>query len=102
MSGTTARISLRVSPGARSSTVVGRYGERWKVRVTAPPEDGRANEAVLNLLAEKLGVDRSRLRLVAGKSSRDKIVEVVGIDAVESERLLAATGEDKGDEGKRA
>ncbi len=82
------RLSLRVSPGARSSGVVGRYGERWKIRVSAPPESGRANEAVCDLLAATFGVSRAGVRIVAGASGRDKIVEVTGIDPEESERLL--------------
>ena len=60
---------------------MGRYGERWKIRVAAPAEAGKANEALLELLAATLGVERSRIRVVSGTASRDKIVEVTGIDA---------------------
>jgi uncharacterized protein (TIGR00251 family) len=103
MSGSQARLSLRVSPGARKSAVVGRYGERWKIRVAAPAESGRANEALIGLLGKTLGVARSQLRIVAGSAARDKIVEVKGIDAEESERLLSASaGEGEANEGKRA
>jgi uncharacterized protein (TIGR00251 family) len=103
MSESRTRLSLRVSPGAKSSAVVGRYGERWKIRVTAPAESGRANEALLELLAGALGITRSRLRVVSGTGSRDKIVEVTGIDAEESERqLLASAGEGEANERKRA
>jgi len=103
MSGSQARLSLRVSPGARKSAVVGRYGERWKIRVAAPAESGKANEALIELLGQTLGVARSQLRVVAGASSRDKIVEVTGIDAEESGRLLGVSaGENEADEGQRA
>jgi uncharacterized protein (TIGR00251 family) len=99
MSGSQTRISLRVSPGAKQSAVVGRYGERWKVRVAAPADSGRANRALLELLGRALGVARSQLTLVSGVSSRDKIVEVEGIGAEESERLLVASaGEGEADE----
>jgi uncharacterized protein (TIGR00251 family) len=102
MSGSQARLSLRVSPGAKKSAVVGRYGERWKIKVTAPAESGRANEALLELLGETLGIARSQLRVVAGASSRDKIVEVKGINAEESERMLSTSaGEGEAYEGKR-
>jgi uncharacterized protein (TIGR00251 family) len=103
MSGSQARLSLRVSPGARKSAVVGRYGERWKIRVAAPAESGRANEALIELLAKTFGVARSQIRVVAGAGARDKIVEVKGIDVEESERLLSVSaGEGEANEGKRA
>jgi uncharacterized protein YggU (UPF0235/DUF167 family) len=58
------------------------------VRVAAPPEGGKANEAVLRLLADRLGVSKASLTLVSGRSSRDKIVEVSGIDQAEAARRL--------------
>jgi len=83
-----ARLLLRVSPRARRSEVVGRHGEAWKVRVAAAPERGAANDAVLDLLADALGVERRRLALVAGRTGRDKIVEVEGLSSSEVERRL--------------
>lgn len=101
MSGSQARLSLRVSPGAKKSAVVGRYGE-MEDSVAAPAESGRANEALIELLGKTLGIARSQLRVVTGASSRDKIVEVKGINAEESERLLSASaGEGEAYEGKR-
>ncbi len=73
------RLRVRVSPGARRTEVAGRYGEGWKIRVAAPPENGRANEAVLRLLAERLGVPRRAMTIVSGHTARDKVVEVTGI-----------------------
>ena len=86
------RLALRVSPGARTSAVVGRHGEGWKVRVAAPPERGRANEAVVALLAATLGVPASTISVVSGHGSRDKLVELTGIAPDETERRLAAEG----------
>jgi uncharacterized protein len=88
MAGRSTRLRLRVSPGARSNAIVGRHGEGWKVRVTAAPEDGKANDAVLRLLAERVGLPQVNLKLISGPSSRDKIVELTGIDAAEAERRL--------------
>jgi uncharacterized protein (TIGR00251 family) len=85
----TTRLRLRVSPGAGRAEIVGRHGEAWKVRVTAPPERGRANRAVVRLLAERLRVPPSGLEVVSGLSSRDKVVELRGLDATEAERRLA-------------
>jgi uncharacterized protein YggU (UPF0235/DUF167 family) len=84
------RLRLRVSPGAGRAAVVGRYGEGWKVRVTAAPEDGRANDAVLRLLAEVLAVPRGALTLISGHSGRDKIVELAGVGPALAERRLSS------------
>lgn len=85
-----ARIHLRVSPGAPRSAIVGKHGAGWKVRVGAPPEDGRANAEVLRLLAAVLGVPVRTLSIVTGQRSRDKIVTVEGVDQIEAERRLGA------------
>ena len=85
----TARVAVRVAPGATRSEVVGRHGEAWKVRVAAPAERGRANEALLAFLAEALGVSRSAVALVAGRAGRDKVIRVEGLSTEDVDRLLA-------------
>ena len=92
MSAATTRLKLRVSPGARRPGFAGRHGDAWKVRVSEPPEDGRANEAVLRLLAETLDVPRTNVALVSGHASRDKIVTLDGLEQSQTERLLADAG----------
>jgi uncharacterized protein (TIGR00251 family) len=82
------RLRLRVSPGARRTELVGRHGDGWKVRVSAPPEGGRANDAVVDLLAERVGVSRSAVTIVSGHSSREKVVRMDGVDQAEIERRL--------------
>jgi uncharacterized protein (TIGR00251 family) len=84
------RLELRVVPGARRPGVVGRYGTAWKIKVAAPPEDGRANQAVLGLLADTLRVPRPAVSIVAGLGSRDKIVSCEGLSAEEVEARLAS------------
>lgn len=94
---TSARLSLRVSPGAARSAVVGRHGDGWKVRVAAAPEDGKANEAVVRLLADTLALPRRDVRIVSGQASRDKTVALAGMGPEEIERRLAeasAAGEE--------
>jgi uncharacterized protein (TIGR00251 family) len=96
------RLKVRVAPGASRPGIVGRHGTGWKVRVTAAPEAGKANEAVVRLLADTLVLPVREIEIVSGHSSRDKIVELAGPDsgritAVEIERRLAAassTGKD--------
>jgi uncharacterized protein (TIGR00251 family) len=84
----TTRVRIRVSPGARRTEFVGRQGDAWKVRVATPPERGRANEALLKLLALRLRVPPGELMVVAGRSGRDKIVELRGLAADEADRRL--------------
>jgi uncharacterized protein len=92
------RLRLRVSPGAGRAAIVGPYGEGWKIRVTAPPEGGRANDAVLRLLADTLAVPRDTVTLVSGHGGRDKIVELAGLGpAVVERRLASATDRSRKD-----
>ena len=90
MGAETTRLRLRVSPGARRAAVVGRQGDAWKVRVAEAPERGRANEAVLRLLAETLTLPRAALTLVSGHGGREKIVELTGIGPALTERRLSS------------
>jgi uncharacterized protein len=88
-------LRLRVSPGAAHDAVVGRHGAAWKVRVAAPPEDGKANDAVVRLLAAALAVPRRDVSIVSGHASRDKTVALDGLDIDEIERrLTGAAGKD--------
>ena len=75
------RFSIRVQPRSSRAGVDGVHGEALKLRVNAPPVDGAANAAVIELLADALGVPRRAVRIVAGDSSRSKLVEVDGVGA---------------------
>jgi uncharacterized protein (TIGR00251 family) len=90
MEAVSTRVRLRVSPGATRAGVVGRHGEAWKVRVAAPPEGGRANEAVVRLLADTLSLPREAVTLVSGHGGRDKIVELSGLGPSQIERRLSS------------
>jgi uncharacterized protein len=89
MGGPSTHLRLRVIPRPGKPGIVGRYGDAWKVRVSAPPKRGQANEATLDLLADTLGLPAANVRLVSGHGSRDKTVEVAGITTAEAERRLA-------------
>jgi uncharacterized protein YggU (UPF0235/DUF167 family) len=80
------RLRLRVSPGARRTELAGRYADGWKVRVSAAPERGRANEAVIGLLARRLGLDKNAVSVVSGHAAGDKVVELRGLGRLEAER----------------
>ena len=74
-----ARLTVKVHPRARRSAVTGRLGDAWKLDLTAPPVEGKANEECVRLLAEVAGVARARVRIVTGLTSRTKVVEIEGI-----------------------
>jgi uncharacterized protein len=102
MAAASTRVRLRVSPGAGRAQIVGRHGDAWKVRVTAAPEQGRANDAVLRLLADALGIPRDALVLVSGHGARDKIVELTGLGpALVERRLTSASAADRGRKDRR-
>jgi uncharacterized protein len=73
-----ARFAVRVKPGAKREAVGGRHGDALVVAVTAPPVDGKANEAVRKALAKTFGVRKQDVTIVAGERGRDKVVEVPG------------------------
>lgn len=96
-----ARIAVRVQPGARRSALLGRLASgEWKLAVTAPPEDGRANDAVVELLCGLLGVKRREVRLERGASSRSKVFGADGLDDAEAARRLAAVLEGRAEHGQ--
>lgn len=93
MKGPRTSLRLRVVPGARRPGVVGRYGDAWKVRVVAAPENGKANDDVLDLLARTLDLPRRDLELTAGRASRDKVVVLDGLTSEAADDMLAAAAE---------
>ena len=86
------RIRLRVKPGGRVDRLIGPHDGALKLEVRAAPERGRANDAVDRLLADRLGLSRSDVDVVAGRSSQDKTVAVSGVSAVDVGRRLQAAG----------
>lgn len=74
------KINLRVIPGAKRDAIDGFLDGVLRVRVTAAPQDGNANRAVVKLLAKQLGLPRSSVVLAKGARSRDKVIEVSGLD----------------------
>jgi uncharacterized protein len=87
--GPPTRLRLRVRPGSDRTGIVGRHGDAWKVSVAAPPDDGKANEAVLELLARTLEVPRRSVTLATGGAARDKVVILEGLTRAEVESKLA-------------
>jgi uncharacterized protein len=88
-----ARLTLKVHAGARSTEFAGQHGDAWKLHVSTPPVDGKANQAIVRFLAKLAGVPAVAVRIVSGFTSSTKIVEVDGVDA---ERLHRAILESHG------
>lgn len=82
------RVNVRAQPGASRTEVVGWQGDTLRVRVQAPALEGRANAAVIELLAKALGVPRRCLRLERGETSREKVIAVDDLDEAEIRRRL--------------
>jgi hypothetical protein len=86
-------LKVRVQPKAASNQVVGYRGDTLRLRVTAAPEAGKANSAAVSLLAQALGIAKSRVRIVRGHASRDKLVMVESLTPEEvRQRLNAPAG----------
>ncbi len=75
------RFAVHVQPRARKPGIDGTHGDALRVRVQAPPVDGAANDDVIAVIAEALGVPRRAVHIAAGLSGRQKLVDVDGIDA---------------------
>ena len=78
-----SRLRVKVVPGASSSGIAGWLGDALKVRVSAPPEKGRANAAVEALLCKALDLPDGAVRIVSGKGSQQKVVEISGLSRSE-------------------
>ena len=78
-SGSGVNLSVRLQPKAKRTAIVGELDGALKLAVTAPPVDGRANEACIHFLAELLKVARSSVTIAAGASSRNKVIRIEGL-----------------------
>jgi uncharacterized protein (TIGR00251 family) len=81
-------LAVRVQPGARKNGVTGVHADAVKIALTAPPVDGKANEALIAFLAEALCLPRARVAIVAGLTSRAKTLRITGKSAAEVEAAL--------------
>jgi uncharacterized protein len=82
-------LSVRVHPGARKNGVTGVHADALKIALTAPPVDGKANEALIAFLAEALRLPRARVSLAAGATSRSKMIRITGKSAAEVAAALS-------------
>ena len=83
-------LTLHIQPGAKKTEVAGQHGEALKIRLAAPPVDGKANEALLRFVAETLGLPKSAVSLKSGQTSRRKVLEISGATSEAVARLAQA------------
>ena len=81
-------LTLHVQPGAKKTEVAGVHGDALKIRLAAPPVDGKANAALIAFVADRLGLAKSAVSLKSGQTSRRKVLEVTAAPADTVERLL--------------
>ena len=84
----TAILTVHVQPGARKTEIIGPHGDALKIRLAAPPVDGKANAALIDFLADRLGVARGQVTLKSGQTSRRKVLEIERAPADLVARLL--------------
>jgi uncharacterized protein (TIGR00251 family) len=80
-------LTLHIQPGAKKTEVAGLYGDALKIRLAAPPVDGKANAALIGFLAERLGVAKAAVSLKSGQTSRRKVLEVLELSAEDARCL---------------
>ena len=90
MSGNEFRVSLRVQPGAIRSELVGSADGVWRMKVAAPPVKGKANKELIAFLSRVLAINRSALTIVAGHTSRNKVVVIQGLNEEEVVKRLSS------------
>src|ERR1700738_4054312 len=83
-----ATFAVKVHPRAKKNAITGQVGDALKLALTAPPVDGKANEACIDFFAKLLNVPRSSITIAAGQTSRNKVIRVAGRSAEEIRRRL--------------
>jgi len=93
------KFVVKVQPRAKKTELAGKVGEAYKLRLAAPPVDGKANEECVRYLSGRFGVAQSAVRIVQGLSSRTKLIEIEGANPAQVERVL---NHESGSDPKRA
>ena len=73
-------IKIKLLPRSSQSKIMGKEGDVYKVKVNSPPVEGEANKELISLISKRLGIPKGRVEIVAGKTSRIKVVRVLGVD----------------------
>ena len=76
-------LKIKVEPRSSKSVIVGRHGDALKVKLTSPPVEGKANKELIDLLSKELKVPKKAITITSGKSSKNKIVKIIGLSRIE-------------------
>ena len=82
-------FAVKVHPRARKNAITGVVGDALKLALTAPPVEGKANQAVIEFFAELFAISRSSITIASGETSRNKVIRITGMSAQAVERCLA-------------
>ena len=85
-----ARVTVKVHPRAKRTSITGRFGDAYKLDLAAPPVDGKDNEECIRFFAELADVSRARVRIVTGATARTKVIEIESMAQPELEKLLSS------------
>jgi uncharacterized protein (TIGR00251 family) len=88
-----ALLAVRIQPRASKNEIIPMEGGAFKIRLTAPPVDGAANEALVKFLSDVLGIAKSRIMIISGETSREKRIRISGMSEAEVRRLLNSKAE---------
>lgn len=81
-------LTLHIQPGAKKTETAGLHGDALKIRLAAPPVDGKANEALIKFIAEALNLPKSVVNLKSGQTARRKVLEISGVDPLALAALI--------------
>ena len=84
-------LTLHIQPGAKKTEVAGQHGDALKIRLAAPPVDGKAYAALINFVADRLGLAKSAVSLKSGQTSRRKVLEITAAPQDTAQRLMRET-----------
>ena len=84
-------LTLHIQPGAKKTEVAGQHGDALKIRPAAPPVDGKAHAALINFVADRLGLAKSAVSLKSGQTSRRKVLEITAAPQDTAQRLMRET-----------
>lgn len=84
-------LTLKVLPRSSRCGIVGLHGDAWKIKVTSPPVEGRANEEIVAFLSETLGIKKGQVTIVSGHTSQRKTVAITGCNRQDLERHVSTT-----------